>query len=178
MNGFARAFLSGTLVLLASGGVAQAQQLSVSSPAIKDGDRMQRNLGCEAGEHSPALNVAGVPAEAKTLAVLMTELDAPKGGATLWMAYNIPAAPSVQIAENQPRGRQMKGDGLQLPASGGKPGYSGPCPPPGVTRRYAVEVFALDTALELPETANRQDYLLAIEGHILASGRITGKYKK
>lgn len=178
MNGIARILLSAALVMLALCGPAGAQSLTVSTPAIKDGDRMQRNLGCEAGEHSPALNVAGVPPEAKTLAILMTELDAPRGGATLWMAYNIPASPSVQIAESQPRGRQMKGDGLQLAASGGKIGYSGPCPPPGVTRRYAIEVFALDTSLDLPETTTRQEYLLAIEGHILASGRITGKYKK
>jgi len=67
---------------------------------------------------------------------------------------------------------------MQLQAANGKLGYSGPCPPSGVTRRYLIEVFALDALLNLPENATKQDFLLAVEGHILARGWIAGKYKK
>lgn len=179
MNIAARLMLLAALVLAGGIAHAQSQALTVTSPSFKDQDRMPRPLGCEGGEHSPALAVTGTPSEAKTLALIMYELDAPKGGATQWMVCDIPAAPSVTVAENQPRTRQMKGhQGAQLAAAGGRPGYSGPCPPSGVTRRYVVEVFALDTALDLPETATRQEFLLAVEGHILASGKLTGKYKK
>ena len=166
------------LILWSGSGTGFAASLTVASPAFKDGDKLPRALSCDGGDHSPALSISGTPSEARTLAILMTEPDAPKGGTVLWMAYNIPAAGAAVVSENQPRTRQMKGDGLQLPGSSGKMGYSGPCPPPGVTRRFVIEVFALDTALDLPENATKQQLLLAVEGHILARGKLAGRSKK
>lgn len=180
MLGLGRIVLITTLALFCLSGLSDASSLTVGSPLFKDGEKMPRPASCEGGEHSPPLTVSGVPSEARTLAVIMTELDAPKGAAALWMAYNIPASGTVGVSENQPRARQMRGEGVQLTCAGaaGKPGYCGPCPPQGVTRRYLIEVFALDTALDLPETATKQQFLLAVEGHILARGKLTGKYSK
>jgi hypothetical protein len=178
MSGSAKPLLFTALALLVWSGACGAASLTVSSPSFKDGDKMSRGASCDGGEHSPALVVSGVPGEAKTVAVLMFELDAPKRPAALWMAYNIPAAATVTVAENQPKTRQMKGDGLQLSCAAGKVGYCGPCPPQGATRRYMIEVFALDSGLDLPENATKQQFLLAVEGHILAKGKLTGKYKK
>jgi len=178
VRGAAKAFILLALALPFSGGVSAAAGLTVASPAYKDGEKMPRALGCDAGDHSPPLRVSGVPAGAKTLAVLMTEQGDPKGPATLWMAVNIPAAPEVQIAESQPHARQMKSEGVQLAAVAGKPGYRGPCPSQGLTRQTLIEVFALDASLDLPENATRQEFLLAVEGHILARGRLAGKYRK
>lgn len=178
MRGSARVVLLAALALLAWSGAWASGTLSVTSPAFKDGDKMARATACEGGERSPALTVSGVPAEAKTLALLMTESAPAKAAPALWMAYNIPASATVAISENQPHARQMRGEGLQLADAGGKLGYAGPCPPQGVTRRYLIEVFALDTALDLSETATKQQFLLAVEGHILARGKIAGKYKK
>lgn len=168
------------LCLCAHPGRAAGAALSVASPAFKDGDRMARSLGCEGGDRSPALSIGAIPPETKTLALLMTEIDGPKSGAVLWMAVNIAPGSSgaTAIADHQPRARQMKGEGVQLALPGGKPGYAGPCPPPGAGRRYQIEVFALDAALELPDTATKQQFLLAVEGHILASGKLSGRYKK
>jgi hypothetical protein len=171
--------LLATLALFAlASGACLAATLTVTSPSFKDGDRAPKGMGCEGGEHSPALTVSGVPAGAKSVAVLVTEIESPKSGAPLWMAYNIPPQPSITIAENQPRARQMKGEGVQLPGPAGKLGYSGPCPPQGVTRRYMIEVFALDSTLELPDNASKRDFLLAVEGRILAKGKLTFRYKK
>jgi Raf kinase inhibitor-like YbhB/YbcL family protein len=178
MRGSAKPLLFAALALLFWSGACAAATLTVSSPSFKDGEKMPRSASCDGGDHSPALSVSGVPSESKTVAVLMFELDAPKRPAALWMAYNIPAAATVTVAENQPKTRQMKGDGLQLSCAAGKVGYCGPCPPQGATRRYLIEVFALDTALDLPENATKQQFLLAVEGHILAKGKLTGKYKK
>lgn len=163
------------LLLMSGGGHAWA--LTLTSPNFKDGDKLPRTASCEGGERSPALAIAGVPEGTKVLALLATEMDGPKTRATLWMAANIP--PKTQsIAENQPHARQMKPEGVQLNNSAGKMGFSGPCPPTGATRHYVFEVFALDASLDLPETATRQEFLLALEGHILAKAKLTGRYKK
>jgi hypothetical protein len=59
----------------------------------------------------------------------------------------------------------------------GKLGYGGPCPPGG-THRYFFRLYALDTSLELGSKATRADVLKAIAGHILAEGRLVGKYSR
>jgi len=177
MAGVLRIFATASLALLLWSGAGLAASLTVASPAFKDGDKMPRSAGCEGGDHSPALSVSGTPAGTKTLAILMTEQDSSKPGTALWMAYNLPGTLS-NLPENQPRTRQLKNEGLQLPGPSGKMGYSGPCPPSGITRRYVIEVFALDASLDLPENATKQDFLLAVEGHILAKGKLSGKFKK
>lgn len=178
MHASARTILFAVLALFLLTGTGLAASLTVNSPSFKDGERMPRASGCDAGDHSPPLTVSDVPSEAKSLAIFMTEQSSAKGRTTLWMAFNIPAAPTAAIAENQPHTRQMKGEGAQLAAANGKVGYRGPCPPPGITRPCLIEVFALDTLLDLPENATREQFLLAVEGHILARGKLTGKYKK
>jgi len=155
----------------------QAAPLSVTSPAFRDGDKMPRSVGCEGGEHSPALSIVAAPSGTVSLAVLMTELDPPKAGAALWMVYNLPPN-TASLPENQPRTRTLKNDALQLLAASGKMGYTGPCQNPGAFKRYAIEVFALDSMLDLPEGADKPTFLLAVEGHILARAMLTGRYKK
>ncbi|MGO9463235.1 MAG: YbhB/YbcL family Raf kinase inhibitor-like protein [Isosphaeraceae bacterium] len=59
----------------------------------------------------------------------------------------------------------------------GKIGYGGPCPPGG-THRYFFRLYALDIQLELGSSANRSQVLKAIRGHILAEGKLMGKYKR
>jgi len=177
MAGTTARILLAALALLLWGGASGALAMTLASPAFKDGDKYPRSASCDGGERSPALTVSGAPEGAKALAVLASEMDGGKARATLWMAFNVPPATQA-IPENQPRARQMKPDGLQLSLPGGKPGYSGPCPPGGVTRHVLIEVFALDTTLDLPESATRQQFLLALEGHILAKAKLAGRYKK
>jgi phosphatidylethanolamine-binding protein (PEBP) family uncharacterized protein len=66
--------------------------------------------------------------------------------------------------------------------------YSGPCPPPNVTpvvHRYVFTVYALDTQLTLPSSANfpasAETLCQALidagkSGHILESASLTGFY--
>lgn len=156
---------------------AQKETFVLASPALRDGDKLARQFACDGGEHSVPLTFSGTPRQAKSLAVLMTETGAPKGNATLWILYNLPPS-TTAVPENQPHARSIKGEALQLPAFNGKIGYAGPCPPGGLTRHFVIEAFALDTLLNLSEQAGRRDFLLAVEGHILARSRLAGKYKK
>jgi len=65
-------------------------------------------------------------------------------------------------------------------------GYSGPCPipvtvgyfdaKPKVVFEYLFHVYALDTVLDLPGGATRDEFLQAIDGHILSGGVIRGEF--
>lgn len=58
-------------------------------------------------------------------------------------------------------------------------GYDGPCPPwnDSVPHHYHFDVFAIDLdALPLQHPFTAADVLKALEGHILDSARLTGRY--
>ncbi|HEY0749749.1 MAG TPA: YbhB/YbcL family Raf kinase inhibitor-like protein, partial [Chitinophagaceae bacterium] len=55
--------------------------------------------------------------------------------------------------------------------------YYGPCPGKGI-EHYVFRVFALDAILDMPLFAGRKELEKAMGGHILATGEITGKYKR
>ena len=113
-----------------------------------------------------------------------------------WTIWNIPAEvtelaeqvpTTTEVASIGPNTRQGVNDYL-------KTGWSGPCPPPNVIsiysrddhpgggkttqypHAYAFTVYALDTELELGADATKNDLLEAMDGHILAAGRMTGEY--
>ncbi|EIT69094.1 MULTISPECIES: YbhB/YbcL family Raf kinase inhibitor-like protein [Hydrocarboniphaga] len=58
-------------------------------------------------------------------------------------------------------------------------GYDGPCPPwnDSVPHHYCFEVFALDVeSLSVQADFTAADVLKAVEGHVLASASLTGRY--
>src|SRR5262249_29292099 len=60
----------------------------------------------------------------------------------------------------------------------GEVGYGGPCPPGG-THRYVFPLYALDAPLGLAATSpTRSEVLEAVKGHILAEGRLIGRYAR
>jgi hypothetical protein len=68
-------------------------------------------------------------------------------------------------------------------------GWLGPCPPPtsvpmssarptntrDVIKRYTFKFFALDTEIDMSPDATKVDLLQAMDGHILAGGKLTGE---
>ena len=60
----------------------------------------------------------------------------------------------------------------------GKLGYGGPAPPRGKPHRYFFKLYALDTQVNLPAGATKDQLLAAMKGHILAEGRFMGKYQR
>ena len=58
-------------------------------------------------------------------------------------------------------------------------GYQGPRPIPGHgPHTYIFQLMALDTELSLPAPAHHADVIKAMEGHVLALGRLDGTYEQ
>lgn len=99
----------------------------------------------------------------------MDDPDAPKGTFTHWLAYDIPANKTELKATA----------GKTLRNSFDRPGYGGPCPPPGHgSHRYYFTVYAVDMpSLEVPGDS-REDLEAALKGHTLAKARFMGRYER
>jgi Raf kinase inhibitor-like YbhB/YbcL family protein len=146
-----------------------APNISVSSSAFGSGGDIPQQFTCKGTNVNPPLEFHGIPAGAKSLALVVDDPDAPSGLFTHWLVWNI-APTTAQIAEKTAPAGAVQGTN-----DFGRPGYGGPCPPSG-THRYFFRVVALDRMLDLKRGAKRAEFDKAIEGHVLARGELMGRF--
>jgi Raf kinase inhibitor-like YbhB/YbcL family protein len=162
------------LLLFAVKGVAMS--LTLTSTAFPHQGEIPLRYTCEASskpEPSPPLGWTGVPPNAKSLALIVDDPDAPQPPWTHWVLYDLPPASS-----GLPEG------GATLPAgaraglnSWERPGYGGPCPPSG-RHRYVFKLYALDTVLPDLHRPNQEQLERAMQGHVVAHAELIGTYAK
>src|SRR2546425_11856753 len=129
---------------------AAAEPFSVTSAEIKPdatiGEaQVFKGFGCEGGNVSPSLAWTNPPAGTKSFAVTVYDPDAPTGsGWWHWVMFNIPPdVTSLPVGVGNPAGGQTPKGAVQSKTDFGKPGYGGPCPPPGdKPHPYIFTVYA------------------------------------
>lgn len=153
--------------------------LSITSSRFTDGGAIPSHYTCEGSDASPPLTFAGIPAEAKSLALIVDDPDAPDPKAPKmtwvhWVLYNLPPG-TPGLAEGMTKGALPKGtaEGIN---DWKRAGWGGPCPPIG-RHRYFFKLYALDTTLAL-ETADKAHLEKAMAGHVLAKAELVGTYLK
>lgn len=145
--------------------------MKLVSPAFNDNDRIPPRYTCDGENINPPLMITGVPAGAKSLALIVDDPDAPSGDWVHWLLWNI-KPDTVEIAENSVPMGITRGT-----TDFGKPGWGGPCPPSGV-HHYQFKLYALDTVLSLPESARKADLEKAMNEHTLDSTMLVGLYQR
>ncbi len=155
--------------------VSIMQNISISTEAFRAGETVPAEYTCDGRNVSPELSWGTVPSGAKSIALIMDDPDAPRGTFVHWVLYNIPAD-TGKLAGGVPRTETLGDGSSQGMTDFGRPGYGGPCPPPGKPHRYYFKIYALDTKLNLPPGATKADVERAMKGHVLAQGELMGKY--
>ncbi len=144
--------------------------MRISSPAFKHEGKIPAKYTCDGDDVSPPLRFSEVPPEAKSLALVMDDPDAPSGTFDHWVVWNIrPEAKSVEEGEEP--------DGVQGMTDFRRKGYGGPCPPRG-EHRYFFKLYALDAEVDIPDGAGKDDLERAMEGHVIDQATLVGKYKR
>lgn len=138
--------------------------LIITSPSFFEGADIPVKFSCRGENISPAINIRSIPAEAKSLAIIVEDPDAPHGIFDHWVVWNL--QPRNTIVENSK-------DGVQGKNGTGGTGYTGPCPPYGI-HRYQFKVYALDSMLDLPVSTNKKNLMNAMKDHVIAGGELTG----
>ncbi len=151
--------------------------IQLTSPAFEHGEMIPDRYTCNGQDISPALNWAGVPEGAGSLALICDDPDAPMGIWVHWVIYNIPAKTKGLPEDVSASKATLKNGAIQGTNSWGRIGYGGPCPPSG-THRYFFRLYAVDTSLDLKPGATKAQLLKAMEGHILAECELMGRYAK
>lgn len=152
-----------------------AQALHLTSSSFS-GAIPERYASCSGQSgNSPALAWDAPPVATRSFALLVTDPDAPMGIFTHWLLWNLPPE-TRSLPESVPNRPQLPNAARQGRNDFGHVGYSGPCPPRGSAHRYVFDLYALDAALTLPPGMTRQQLLHALQGHVLATGRLIGHY--
>lgn len=144
-------------------------EMKLTSTAFTHNGAIPSEYTCDGADLSPPLSISDIPANSKSLALIMDDPDAPVGTWDHWVVFNIP--PTKQIAKGtEPQGVAGRN-------SWGRTGYGGPCPPSG-THRYFFKLYALDTELNLPKGSTKKELERAMQGHIVAQAELMGTYKR
>ena len=127
---------------------------------------------------SPALSWVNTPAGTVSFTLLMHDPDnAPQKKLldTLhWMAFNIPAS-ATSLPEGVPPQPTLPDGTIQV--KGASVGYRGPGAR-GIYHHYTIELFALDTKLNLGVDATREQVQDAMDGHILGKAVVEGRFHR
>lgn len=138
--------------------------LSLTAPWA-DGDTLPDAFRCAGPEASPALSWAGVPVEAKSLALVLVDEDAPDY--IHWVVANIDPATTDFLAGS------VDPNAVQAENSAGTVGFAGPCPPEGTTHAYSLSLYALDQVLEFENGADGKAMEDAIYGAAIEAAAVT-----
>ncbi len=149
---------------------------SLTSTAFVNGQPIPARYSCRDQDVSPQLEWTAPPSGTASFALITDDPDAPVGTWVHWVIFNIP--PSARgLGEGVPTDAQLSDGSLQGITSAGSHGYHGPCPPSG-THRYFFKLFALDSLLTLSDSADKNQLLKAMEGHILSQTELMGTFAK
>jgi Raf kinase inhibitor-like YbhB/YbcL family protein len=149
--------------------------MQIASPHFAPHDEIPRLHTRDGEDIAPALCWTGVPARAKSLALIVDDPDAPDPAApghacVHWLVYDIPPT-----AFGLPEGGKPLPQGAREGVNHRhRPGWDAPCPPVG--RHHCVfRLYALDVVLPvLPPEADKAALEAQMRGHVLEHAELVG----
>lgn len=155
-------------------------RFSLASAAFPANGPIPSKHTCEGADVSPELTWSGLPAGARSLALIVDDPDAPDPAAPKmtwvhWVLYDLPPTagglPEGVASKVLPPGtREGKNDWKRT-------GWGGPCPPIG-THRYFFRLYALDVVLPDLQEPTKAALAKAMEGHVVGKAELVGTYRK
>ncbi|MBN1549788.1 YbhB/YbcL family Raf kinase inhibitor-like protein [Candidatus Babeliales bacterium] len=151
--------------------VMEKTELTLASPDLIQGKVIPQKFTCIGKNIAPALVWRGVPLRTKSFIVLVEDRDIKNRPDAFvhWLVFNIPAM-TMTLEQG---GTALPKEAVQGKNSFGTIGYRGPCSPSGQIHYCHFSLYALDTMLDLPEGATKQQVMDAAGGHIIASDTFT-----
>ena len=162
--------------------------ITVTSSAFDHHGMVPEDNSAYGANRSIDLSWDNLPAGTEELVLIMddpkvVELGMMEEPFVHWVAYNIPAAAGGLPGDLTKEAAVSSVAGLEGMVNGlnglRRPGYFGPRPPAnGQLHAYHFRLYALDSALDLPEGLGKAELLSAIDGHVLGTGMLMGHYER
>ena len=165
--------------------------MTLTSTAFKSEHAIGAKFTGIDADRSPHLEIHNVPSNAKTLALICDDPDAPtrskprpEGPWVHWVFYNL-APTTKELPEGVARTARPANLAGSIQGKNDFPsdniGYRGPMPPVGSgPHRYYFHLFALDTKLDEKhgENMTKGELKKAMENHIIAEATLMGTFER
>ena len=153
--------------------------MTIQSSAFSNNEPIPVRFTADGEDISPALSWSGVPENARELALIVDDPDAPGPQPWVhWVIYKIPAdAGGLPEGVAKTERPSEPAGSMQGKNSWRNIGYGGPSPPSGM-HHYYFKLYALDTALDVAAGLDKDGLIAAMEGHIIAQAELVGTYKR
>jgi Raf kinase inhibitor-like YbhB/YbcL family protein len=145
------------------------------SPSFKGGGYIPREYTCDGSDLSPPLRWSDLPKQAKGLALICEDPDAPGETWDHWILFNIPIG-TEGIEGGVPRVPRLGNGSTHGANSWGRADYGGPCPPRGKPHRYIFRLYAVSKLLDSPPKTSKKDLLKALNDCVLDECQFMGIY--
>lgn len=143
--------------------------MRITSPAFRHGEHIPRQYTRNGEDKSPPLQIEAVPANTKSLVLIMDDPDAPDGTFTHWIVFDIDPK-TTGLAEGHAPESAREGT-----TDWGISEYGGPKPPSG-DHRYFFKLYALNHKPYLPRGATRRQVEEELKGHVIEAAELMGRY--
>jgi Raf kinase inhibitor-like YbhB/YbcL family protein len=144
--------------------------MRITSTAFRDREFIPRQYSRYGEDKSPPLHIEDVPANTRSLALIVDDPDAPGGLFTHWVVFDMDPK-TVDLGEDHaPEAPARQGQN-----SWGEAQYGGPRPPSG-EHRYFFHLYALDRTVDVPRGSTRAQVEQAMNGHVLETAELMGRY--
>ncbi|HUY62331.1 MAG TPA: YbhB/YbcL family Raf kinase inhibitor-like protein [Candidatus Paceibacterota bacterium] len=147
--------------------------MRLTSPAFENGEQIPTRYTCDGEGTRPPLEISGTPEGARSIALIVDDLDASDGPLNFlhWSVWNVHPH-TTTVKEGKPLPGAVLGQ-----TSFGTYGWGAPCPPEGV-HRYRFRAFALTKTLDVPRESTADELEEAIAGHVLGECELMGTYRR
>ncbi len=160
----------------------EAMSFTIESSAFGNGEEIPVVYTCQGKDVSPPLSWSGVPSGTKSLALIVSDPDAPDPANPRmtwvhWVLYNLPAT-ATALPEGAGGSPELLPTGTRQGVNDwGRTGYGGPCPPIG-RHRYFFRLYALDCVMPDLGPIDMKGLVEAMKGHVLGEAELMGTYQK
>ncbi|MGF7118139.1 YbhB/YbcL family Raf kinase inhibitor-like protein [Methanobacterium oryzae] len=151
--------------------------IAIASEIFSEGSVIPLKYTCDGENISPPLRWDLIPENTASFALLCEDPDAPGGTFIHWILFNIPAD-TKELLSGIKEEKKLDNGAIQGKNDFERIGYGGPCPPSGTKHRFIFKILALDTVLNLKSGITIDQFLNAIQGHVLDKGELIGMYGK
>lgn len=141
--------------------------LEVLSPAFLNNTQIPEKYTCDGENINPPLTIGNIPADTKSLVIILEDTDSLTKNWTHWVVWNIMPVKKIRVKSSL---------GIKGRNDFGQTDYKGPCPLIG-THHYHFKVYALDDILDIKAGSTKHELETIMSSHIIAFGELVGLYK-
>ncbi|SFL65760.1 YbhB/YbcL family Raf kinase inhibitor-like protein [Methylobacterium pseudosasicola] len=156
------------------------ETLTLTSPAFADGGEIPARFTADGPGTSPPLAWSGLPTQTAALVLLVEDAGSPTPQPLVHLiVWNLPLTPdSLDEGALPSPGRPLPGPSLGK-NSFLRPEWLPPDPPSGHgSHAYLFQLYALASAVDLPESPGRGAVLDAMRGQVIGKGGLVGTYAR